>query len=305
MQAYLNLYETLGLPSFAIELAGEKHSCEWFEPVRWRCFPPALLPLFQHWNKDYGYWKHWFTPDRQLTLVTHQGVERLGRVMSISEMIGGLDPSRKHELLVTEIATDLNQLLRIHVLDWLCNGADEWTDEIRAFAKSAGLSDADIEHIDAISHTDYRPVAFLGDALFATRPPISCFADDIASYRGDFPHLKMDLTESALKNICSYEIHSSYMYEACDSDSPDIRETIAELAHSPDWLRSDQQQQIFDTLIDVGDLSGAWMSLNSFAWVCSDAAQAIQRLASAANDEQFSLLADAYCSLDHDANDGY
>jgi hypothetical protein len=135
-------------------------------------FPPAFLPLFEHWDCGYGYWKHWTTGGR-MTMVRHRSVRTIARDLSIVEMFTNPDPSRAYELLVTEVACNLEQLFRIHLLDWLCNGPGEWTDELRCFASRAGMSEDDVNWIERSSTTNYRPCAFLGHPLFLNQQPIS------------------------------------------------------------------------------------------------------------------------------------
>lgn len=304
MQEYLKLYRALQLPPAAIEIARGDWESEWMEPAAWRAYPPAFLPLYQHFDEDYGYWKQW-TPGRRMTLVKHRGIRAVASHLSIVEMYTEPDPSRVNEMLVTEVACNLEQLFRICLLDWLCNGPGEWTDELRSFASRAGLTEEDVHWIERVSTSDYRPVAFLDHPLFREQPPLSCFEDDLTAYRGDFPHPRAELTAERLRRICTYEIHSSFMYAACDSEDPDLRAIIAERADAPPWFRTTNQKDLFGQLLHARNLSGAWLCLNSFAWTSADAVQALQQLGGAAKNKTFDLLVEAYSASDHQEGDGY
>jgi hypothetical protein len=302
IEKYIKLYRALKLPEAAIEIARGEWESERMEVAVWRAFPPAFLPLFDDWGEGYGYWKHW-TPARRMTLVKHRGIRSVR--LSVVEMHTQPDPTRVYELLVTEVACNLEQLFRILLLHWFCHEPGNWTDELRRFASRAGLGEDDISWIERVSKTDYRPTAFRDHPLFLNQPPISCFKDDLEAYPGDFPHPKATLSTEKLRQMCTYEIHSSFMYAPCDSEEPDIRATIADQPDAPPWFRTTDQKDVFDELLDAGNLSGAWFCLNSFAWTAANAVRGLEQLGAAAKNKTFDLLVEAYSALDHDEDDGY
>lgn len=302
---YLALYRRLDLSPMALDLAAGSLVSHWCEPVRWSGFPPAFLPLYGRNGADYGYWRHPLTPERRPTLVRFQGPAHIHATASVVEMFTGeLHPSRRSQLLVTEVARSLEQLVWIELLDWICNGPDdEWTDAHRAFARGVGLDEAALDQLDAISTREFEPVAFLEHPAFVDDLPLSCFGRDTSAYPGDFPHPKMPLTAQRLRSTCTYELHSSYMYQPHASDEPDLRDRLADAPEAPPWLGSDALGAVFDERLSAGDLSGAWMTLCSIGWTQSNAADALQRLAEASGDEEVGWIAQAYAALD--ARAGY
>lgn len=66
----------------------------------------------------------------------------------------------------------------------------------------------------------------------------------------------------------------------------------------PAWFKSvEKQEALFNRLLAQGDLGGAWMSLNSSGWKYRAAQSAILRLAKAAGDQAFTILAQAWSAL--------
>ena len=136
---------------------------------------------------------------------------------------------------------------------------------------------------------------------FSRRPPQSCFVD-LSLYSGDFPRPGMENSIPLLHRACGYEVYSRFGNGPPDPER--FRDLVANLPEAPPWLTTNNQAQVFRRLMDEGEISGAWLSLNSPGWSFSDARNSIQMLSKRVADPTFAILADAWCSLRHESKMG-
>lgn len=113
-------------------------------------------------------------------------------------------------------------------------------------------------------------------------------------YTGDFPHVVDGVSSVPYRHMCDIEVPEKLP-----------RAELAS-ASSPPWLRSSDQQPIFEELLSQLDYSAAWLSLNSSDWETKQAASALLRLANAVNERSFSAYAEYWAaSVPEDCTDGY
>ena len=270
---YQSLYDALPLPQAAIDIAFRNIALPFYSAENsfdGYGFVPALLPL---WTGDgiptyTGYWKHWFGT-RQMTLVQ----------VNVEEFYGTREVARTFPQLACEAV--LCSIESIHAL----------TPEITEFGTKAGLALAEMQQIEeAWQEHGNEAAGLISLPAFASAPPLACFweEDGYQGYAGDFPHGAMELTEEAVRNMCTEEA------------SPELHRRITALPFAPAWFTTKTQAPVFDALLQQGDYQGAWMSLNSTGWRFAEAKDALHRLARAANVPGLDLLAAAWAAVPHE-----
>jgi hypothetical protein len=95
------------------------------------------------------------------------------------------------------------------------------------------------------------------------------------------------MTAEALRNVAGVEIDTSTGLKALVS------------GQAPPWLLTLDQRPIFERALAEGDLLGAWMSLNSPGWTYGEVREPLRRLAEAAGDPAFTLLAETWSAQPH------
>ena len=261
MSDYQQVFQFLEVPLLAMETAAGRVSLplDLAVPFRRYGFPPALLPLWSTGAIYHGYWKHWFSP-RSLALVE-------------------MDVAQKRQ--THEVARNFPQLIREMTLFDV-----SWNEEIRPAvrdsARQTGISDQELVQMEeVVAASGDHPSGWLLLPGFAENPPRPCVSEG-TEYYGDFPFHGMALTEQNVRLLCTFEV-----------DEPLSRE-ITGLSFAPPWFLTDKQPPVFERLLQAGDYSGAWMSLNSTGWRFAEAAEALQRLASAVAVPGFDLLVNAW-----------
>lgn len=270
MNPYFPLFPKLGLPGAAQAIAFRTLEAPFYTdtPFDGYGFVPALVPLWATDSPAYtGYWKHWFTP-RQAVFVE-------------IDLDSGGSPR--------EIARNFRQMTQCMVFTALVMEA-ALIPAVRTFAAAVGLSPAEVETLAALRETGCGAALLLRLPLFAADPPLGCLGGDLASYRGDFPHDGMALTEQTVRQLCTSEV----------SDA--LCRRIRALPFAPAWFTQADQLPVFNKLLQEDDLSGAWLSLNSTGWHYLEAKEALRRLAARAGEADFSLLADAWIAEPHENN---
>ena len=248
----------------------------WFETA----FPPAFIPLYtKAAGNMVGYWKHW-TCDRPTTIVNFSGVTNLG------------EPRIAYEL-----ATSFEQLKYIYFMNLLFVTGLEIDKDVEDDAEELEFDDFDALIAVCRKHGQRRSGLLELDA-FRANPPHSCFGSSPRDYQGSFPNPYSN--KKQLAEACSYEIHSWFQ-----ENEYEFRERVAKSWFSPKWLRDTEQWPVFDELLASGNITGAWMSLNSIGWDLDDAHQAIQELEPHVTDPLFSLLSRAWRSIPREGEDYY
>ncbi|MFZ6780184.1 hypothetical protein ACO0LD_25405 [Undibacterium sp. Ji83W] len=267
MKAYEKVYQHLDFPSELIALAnGDLKIPRGTEDQPACCygFPPAMIPLFSAPDSMIytGYWKHWFGSRSSSFVRMHVNV--LFRL--------------------TECARSVEQFKDYLVMRELVF-ADELTSEVDGFARALNVSNLNL--LDQIS-TEFgdRPAGFLHLPSFSNNPPLSCFRDPSA-YKGDFPHVGMNIDQYFMSESCSLELNETLENEYLSE------------SFCPNWFKNYKKTEVFAALLDEGKLSEAWFALNSNGWSFIDARKALNLLASKYDDFAFHTLVDAWCSLDH------
>ena len=274
MNPYFDLFPMLGLPDAARAIAFRTLEVPFYTdtPFDGYGFVPALVPLWATDSPAYtGYWKHWFTPLRQPVFVEV-----------------ALESGAKAE----EIARSFEQMAQRLVFTAIIM-EETPTPAVQAFAAAVGLGPAEVETLAALHKTSPNKTGpsealLLSLPAFAADPPLCCLSPDAAQYRGDFPHDSMVLTEQAVRRLCTFEV------------SDTLCRRIRTLPFAPPWFTQTDQRAVFDRLLQEGDLSGAWLSLNSTGWRYLDAKDALGRLADRAEKPDFSLLASAWIAEPHE-----
>ena len=278
-QIYKKLYKFLGLPEAAINIAIGNAKFPYRTAPLGKVFPPALLPLWSTGaGTTVGYWKHWFTSHRSLTLVEHYGTTIYG--------------SRR---MVFEYARNFEQLIYISLYyDVIDDGGinKKYLD----FLENIGVSE--IENFEELAVTGNGDLdELLKHSAFKKNPPLRCLEkqNNYDIYAGDFPYEGMKLSELTLRNCCEYEIHSGFNRDM----EPDyfFRKKVAETKFAPPWFKTEEKVRLFYKLIDEEDFLGSWMTLNSCGWKIKDAQEAIMYLSQKAEDPLFSILAEIWSKL--------
>src|SRR5579884_1250808 len=274
---YVAFLRQLGVPPEAIAVITGELELEGYEPVtNYEGLPPALLPIARTASGIVvGYWKHWFTNKRQLTIVDFFGITMFGCYN-----------------IAMERARNFQQFICMYCLeDIACDEAVK--ENVRNIAKYAGIDN--LQEIAALSDQYGDDVSALLQLDIVRRdPPQACF-EDLSLYPGDYPHPGMERDPEALRHACGYEIHSRFA-----GGKPDplrYREYIAQRVESPPWLRVTDQPMVFRSMLATGDYLGAWMSLNSISWEGSDLLSATEELARQARNPDFAAYASIWARL--------
>ncbi|MEM8668814.1 MAG: hypothetical protein AAGG48_14940 [Planctomycetota bacterium] len=243
-------------------------------------FPPAFIPMYSKAAGNMiGYWKHW-NCSRSPTIVNFSGITNLG------------EPQIAYEL-----ATSFNQLKYVYFMNLLFATGLKIDEEIQADAEELAFDDFDALLAVCRKHGQ-RKSGLLDLEVFRENPPHACFKASPMSYPGSFPNpysKKKQLTEA-----CSYEIHSWFQ-----EDEYEFRKRIANEWLVPKWLRVEEQRPVFDQMLNSGNITGAWMSLNSIGWNLEDAHQAIRELEPHIDDPRFSILTRAWRAIPREGQDYY
>lgn len=270
--AFDSIYKRLGVPTRATELARGSFLLPGYEPASGVSGnPPALLPMVRTASGIIvGYWKHWFHPTRRATIVQYYGATMYGCYR-----------------IATEFARTFVQFAHIYMLQAISR-SDGVTDEVLAIANALGVPDVGTL-LSIYEETGDDLGSLMKLATFQIDPPHVCFDND-ANYPGDFPCPGIEKSAHALVASCGYEIHSRFGHGK--PDPLGYRDLVAQLPDAPPWLRSTDQAPIFDELLEAGNLSGAWMSLNSIGWAIEQAVDAMARLAAKAGNAEFSCYSE-------------
>jgi hypothetical protein len=239
-------------------------------PPNWYGFPPALMPVWSDGSGPnyYGYWKHWFSD----------------RPPSFVKMFVG---SRR---MVVEIARTPEQFLSYMIMAAI--GIDDGVEpSVERFASDVGITN--LSELDKVSlDTGDNPLGFSAISQFRRDLPLAS-TREIQLYNGRFP--TGDFSGSL-----------KWWHDACSFEVP--REALAawpaNLAR-PRWLTAGPKADIFRDFLHKGDLHAAWLTLNSSGWSIPEAKDAINRLASVAHEELFTLLASAWTSVAEAGSGGY
>ena len=251
-------------------------------------FPPALIPLYSRAAGNMvGFWHHWHS-SRPTTIVNYSGLTRLG------------EPRIAYEL-----ATSFEQLKYVYFMNLLFSTGLKIDEDVENDSEELEFDDFDAL-LAVLRKHGQRHRALLDLEAFQENPPQACFETNPSQYTGSFPTPKVSenkLTRigerwkrprstANLAEACTYEI-SSWFQE----NEYEFRDRVANDLGSPPWLRVDEQRPVFNELLQDGDITGAWMSLNSIGWNLDDAHQAIQSLEPHIDDPRFTILSKAWRSI--------
>jgi hypothetical protein len=264
MDAYRKLYEKLELPNLAWKMLSGEVPIDPGPSFVSVGFPPALIPI--RWDgagPDYvGFWRHWF-------------VERHTSIVRVPYWMGWW---------AYEEARNFDQHVRLLVFDRI-NIDGGPSPQARALAATLGVPDDEVDNMAEIFRASgHDPAALLVLPVFAADPPLDCFPDG-QGYRGDFPNPAMPRDRGTFSRICSFELDD------------DLYPQIATAAAAPPWVRATRQRPVFEDRLRAGDLAGAWLSLNSRGWDFGELCAAVQALAARANNPEFSILTEAWLSM--------
>ncbi len=270
---YRDVYRTLKLPRSAERVAfGDIAMPElgFVFPFFQMGFPPALIPIWTDPEGPFhvGFWHH-FLVHRHCSIVK----------VSVGQRYRVYEKARTTEQLFSH---------------WLIESIDlndGLTEEVRQFASSVG-----IVNLDYLQEVYHKVGTLLSDMApfepFVQDAPLSCFSDDVAGYAGDFPHVSR-LSMDMLRTSCALEW------------SPQQRSEIASMPGAPPWYTTQHQPDVFSSLVESGDLSGAWMSLNSPGWQFEEAKHALRRLAALVDDQRLQVLTEAWTLQPHETAGAY
>ncbi|MEM9595054.1 MAG: hypothetical protein AAGD06_12345 [Acidobacteriota bacterium] len=271
---YPSYYQELGFDQRLIDIstASLRLPGYVFQPPRWTGFPPALLPLWFKEGAFFGYWRHWFCPERTTSLVEHVAED---------------------SWYTLEVARSPDQLFARILLDRTDErGMDD--DDLK-FAEEVGLSDLveGIEDAYARGYGDYHALVTLAP-FTEVLAPLKCFEyAGKQHYRGDWPWLGDPEIVSRGKSLCEYEV----------SDLPEQLEPLRQSL--PPWFGKGDKQPVFDALLAKSDFRGCWMCLNSIGWTYSAAKSSILRLAERVGDDGFGAFAEMWAGNYHEEYDEY
>jgi hypothetical protein len=229
-------------------------------PFGWYGYPPALIPIWSDGSSPsyLGIWKHWFI-EREMTYV---------------------ETYLESGCRSTEIARTEDQLFS-YVIILAITAHDGISPGIVDFAKRTGVNNLDeIDQLTLDIGDNTRGFSRLPQ--FASKTPLEMITE-AKKYDGEFPSEQDSLTLPWAEKTCSFE----YKEQSLVNWPKNVEK--------PAWLAGQGRlERIFDEMLAVGDFGKAWLTLNSTGWKFSEAVTAIRRLASAAGDESFSLLASAW-----------
>lgn len=153
-----------------------------------------------------------------------------------------------------EIARTPDQLRIWLAFRFFCNVPDE--DEVAAFMKAVYLCD---DETFADYFRGYEDASdLMRNPTFVDRLPLD-LVQDRKNYNGDFPHGEIDF-----RRYCGFEV---------PTDMIPTETTVAP------WFRAENKPNLFNELLSINDLQGAWFTLNSSGWQGNEMKIAIQQLA--------------------------
>jgi hypothetical protein len=273
MKNYENVYHVLGLPPVALDVALGKIPLPLADasaPYSVYGFPPALIPMYSESSGPLycGFWKHHFA-------------ERASTIVSLSVEAG---------YRAREIARNVDQLFA-HIVLVAIGVHDGISPEIERFAAGVGIRDLaafdrmSMDCGDSLLHLRGRPP-------FDRQCPLASY-EDPSDYDGDFPSSCILESGGDLRGICALEV------------SRELQQAIASRPDAPPWFTTRDQAMTCRELLDIGDLRGAWMSLNSPGWLFPDAKRALRALADKACNAELSVVAEAWIAELHEHAGGY
>jgi len=284
-EAYAKLYSFLDLPPVASKIVSGELIPPFREEPIGRAFPPALLPL---WSKSsgpiVGFWKHWFTRRRQMTIVKYHGTTIFNDCF-----------------MAFEWARNFEQLFYVEFFPDACDD-QAIDDDIAEFCSKCGVGDIS----SILNFVDLGTVeeCLLKHPLIRDDPPAALIQspEDFKLYKGDFPCQFSSFYEQSMSEFCDIEIHSGFKNM---KPSYELRKTVRKMPGAPAWLRGDSQPEVFENLMDREDLSGAWLSLNSTGWEIGKAREALRQLSQKASNVLFEALAEVWISQPFEPDDNY
>lgn len=282
MKAYSRLLKRLGVPDPVRKLVAGT----WTVPAGWQWWPPtephpypfvlppALVPFNFQVGADlvYGWWRHWFAPDRRPTFV----------------FLGYDGPFH-----VTEVARTPAQFVALNLVgtrDTLNLDPNAGRLLRRVGISAAAFPEDDFAELSG-AHPTFNgtwPHGLVSDALVYNGQY------GRQRYTGDFPPVgprsaadwKRAYTARKVRQYCGMEVAWT------DGLKRAIRRHVPK---PPPWLLAHADQpEVFAGRLKKGDHLGAWMSLNSSAWAPAAAADAMTRLMDAVPDPDFRLFARAW-----------
>lgn len=270
---YELLFRELKLPNALVDCAMGRISsplASMVSPAEWFCFPPALCPIWSDASLPYylGYWKHWFNtrPASFVAMHVESGMK------------------------VQEIARTPEQLF-CHAIMTAIVIHDRVTSEVEQFASAVGITN--VSELDAVSSiTGDNPRGYTSISQFSDQTPLAS-VDDVSRYTGSFPIGRFSDAIQWWNDGNAFEL------------SDDVLDSWPANINKPVWFGAENQSEGFDKFLDAGNFHGAWLTLNSPGWAITEAKTAIDRLASAANSHEFSLLAEAWTSVADESSGGY
>lgn len=275
MKSYQDILKLLNLPTSIIRCAvgAIKSPLVTFDaPAAWYGFPPALIPIWSDGSGPtyLGYWKHWFVNRKPCFVKMYVDANRLA----------------------IEIARTADQFLCVASMMSICEKDGVDSDLVR-FAKEVGIYNLD--QINDISlKTGDDPKGFLEIDQFKQSAPLESVSN-LINYEGHFPTGNFDDPRAWWADSCSFEIPQKA-----------INNWPGNIAR-PMWLFKEKGGLIdlFRGYLYAGNLTSAWLTLNSTGWLIKDAKLAISELSFAAKNEQFSALAEAWLSIADENAGGY
>jgi hypothetical protein len=283
MKAYNRLLKRLGVPDTVRKLVAGT----WKVPAGWQWWPPtephpypfvlppALVPFNFQIGADlvFGWWRHWFAPDRRPTYV-YLGYDGPFHVVERAR-----NPA---QLIAVELIRNRDTLN-------LDPGAHRLLRNVGISAQVFPEDDdyAELSGAHPVFAGDW-PHGLVGDAL------VYDGENGKQPYTGDFPPVgpraaavwKRAYTPKMVRQYCGMEV----------AWTPGLKRAIRKhVPKAPPWLLADADQPaVFAGRLKAGDHAGAWMSLNSSTWQPDAAVDAMTRLADAVTDADFRLFARAW-----------
>lgn len=241
------------------------------QPFDYWGFPPALVPLwYRQGPAFFGIWKHWLS-DREMSFV---------------QMLPDAD------FLVEELGRTADQFVD-YILLKAATADEGLSPRIEGFAELCGVSRRHLDSIDKISEaTGDDPKYLVSLENFGSGAPAVCFPDG-EGYTGQFPTLSSALDSRNLQNVCSLEILSL----------PHQRSIHP--ASAPSWLQTGPKEPLFWSLLEQGDLSGAWFCLNSNGWTFGQVRKALPELAERSREPELARIAECWLAINHRDDWGY
>jgi len=259
----------VGLPAQASELASGRIHSEPFgmeaPPNVYGGYPPAAVPL---WGQDlscWAAWKHVLVPSRSVSFVYFHPED-------------GYRPE--------EVARTWQQFA---VFSATCIASLEPDRAVKIEKlKLLGLDESDVAAIIDAWMPDIMDIG--SHPVFRRNRPLK-FVDENEAYDGEFP--RNGVAESSrLPITCGLEYGLG---------GPS---TNLDLTSAP-WLLPNGGPRGFEMAMGKGDLSGAWLSLNSPGWLFMDACVAMTDLRTKAAEPMLDAIAETWLSVHAEMPGGY